>query len=387
MSATSPHVRDYPEQRACRRHAPASNGGNMKKWKLIIGIGLVIASGILAMLFAPSKTEDPKQISLVIRYGSEKDGFINSPELKKILKEKYHIAVEGTKRGSLEMSEGGLTGVDALWPSSELAEAVFKKVNPSISYKSQNIFNTPLVFYSWPEVTESLIKQGVVEKRGNAYYVVLMKKYLEMMIAERTWKDIGLERQTGRMTIHSTDPVKSNSGFLMTGLTAVILNEGNMPDEEGLARFMPVIIETYKRMGYLESSTGILFDKYIKQGRGAFPLIAAYENQLIEFYQAYPNYQEQIKKMVRVLIPEPTVWSAHPLIALNKKGEKLLEALQHKDIQSLAWEKFGFRSGVMGLTNDPGSLKAVGLPEQIDSVTPLPSPEIMYKILNALGKE
>lgn len=362
----------------------------MKKWKLVIGIGLVIASGILAMLFAPSKTEDPKQqaqISLVIRYGSEKDGFINSPELKEILKEKYHIAVEGTKRGSLEMSEGGLTGVDALWPSSELAEAVFKKANPNISYKSQNIFNTPIVFYSWPEVTESLIKQGVVEKRGNAYYVVLMKKYLEMMIAERTWKDIGLERQTGRMTIHSTDPVKSNSGFLMTGLMAVILNEGNMPDEEGLARFMPVIIETYKRMGYLESSTGILFDKYIKQGRGAFPLIAAYENQLIEFYQAYPNYQEQIKKMVRVLIPEPTVWSAHPLIALNKKGEKLLEALQHKDIQSLAWEKFGFRSGVMGLTNDPGALKAVGLPEQIDSVTPLPSPEIMYKILNALGKE
>ncbi len=365
------------------------NGENMKTWKLIGGNELVVAAFAVALLFAPSKTEKESRNtvqSLMIRYGSEKEGFLNSPDLQKILKEKYHIAVEGAKRGSLEIAEGGLTGVDALWPSSELAEAVFKKSNPNIAYKSQNIFNTPIVFYSWPEVTESLIKQGVVEKRGNAYYVVLMKKYIQMMVEGRTWKDIGLERQTGRITIHSTDPSKSNSGFLLTGLTAVILNDGNMPDEEGLAQFLPVIQETYKRMGYLESSTGILFDKYIKQGRGAFPLIAGYESQLIEFYQAHPNYQEQIKKMVRVLIPEPTVWSAHPLIALTKKGEKLLEALQHKDIQSLAWEKFGFRSGVMGLDNDPGTLKAVGLPEQIDSVTLLPSWEIMDKILKALEK-
>jgi hypothetical protein len=362
----------------------------MKKWKLIGGIGMVIAAAVIALLFAPSKTKDVKKEpqntvqTVVIRYGSEKEGLLKSPSLQKILKEKYNIAVDGTKRGSLEMSEGSLEGIDGLWPSSELAEEVFKKSSSGIRYKSQNIFNTPIVFYSWPEVTDVLIKEGVVEKRGNAYYVVLMKKYLEMMIEGRTWKDIGLERQTGRITIHSTDPTKSNSGFLLTGLMAVILNEGEMPDETGIDQFLPAIQDVYKRMGYLENSTGILFDKYIKQGRGAFPIIAAYENQIIEFYQAYPNYQEQIRKMVLVLIPEPTVWSGHPFIALTKKGEKLLEALQDQDIQNIAWEKFGFRSGVMGLTNDPGVLKEVGLPEQIDSVTPLPSPEIMDKILTSL---
>ncbi|MBF0241850.1 MAG: hypothetical protein HQK64_05145 [Desulfamplus sp.] len=88
--------------------------------------------------------------------------------------------------------------------------------------------------------------------------------------------------------------------------------------------------------------------------------------------------------MTRVLIPEPTVWSEHPFIALTKGGQALLVALQDPEIQDIAWKRFGFRSGAMGVNNDPGILKEVGLPEQISSVIPLPSPKMMDKIVEAL---
>lgn len=113
-------------------------------------------------------------------------------------------------------------------------------------------------------------------------------------------------------------------------------------------------------------------------------MIAAYENLIIEFYQANPKHQDYIRKMTRVLIPEPTVWSEHPFIALTKKGETLLTALQDSEIQTMAWQKFGFRSGLLGITNDPGILKEVGLPERIVSVIPLPSPQMMGKIAESL---
>ncbi|MBF0390907.1 MAG: hypothetical protein HQK71_12480, partial [Desulfamplus sp.] len=50
----------------------------------------------------------------------------------------------------------------------------------------------------------------------------------------------------------------------------------------------------------------------------------------------------------------------------------------------IAWKRFGFRSGAMGVNNEPGILKDVGLPEKISSVIPLPSPNMMDKIVESL---
>jgi hypothetical protein len=134
----------------------------------------------------------------------------------------------------------------------------------------------------------------------------------------------------------------------------------------------------------MEESSGILFDKYIKQGQGAFPFVANYESLLIEFYQSHPQSREQIKKMIVPLVPEPTVWSDHPFIALTAKGGKLLQALQDEKILKIAWDKYGFRSGAIGLGMDDTLIKQLGLPSQIQSATSLPAIEVMEKILAAV---
>ena len=76
---------------------------------------------------------------------------------------------------------------------------------------------------------------------------------------------------------------------------------------------------------------------------------------------------------VRILYPQPTVWSSHPLIILQEKANILIEALQDEEIQKIAWEQHGFRSGLAGVQNDPKVLNIAGIPESITYVVPMPS--------------
>lgn len=349
---------------------------------IIVLIGLAAAGAMKFLNIGGSS--GPELVTVKIYYGSEKKGFLHDKEVIEDLKEKYGIFIDGVKMGSLEMAEADHAGVDGLWPSSELAAVLLRENYPNKSFKSANIFNTPIVFYSWPEITTALEKAGVVQKREGVFYVIDCARFFDMIKTQLPWKDLGLQRQLGPVSIHPTDPGKSNSGFLLMGLMSVIFNNEQVPLQADVSKVTPLIRAIFQRLGYLENSTGILFNKYLQQGQGKYPVISAYESLIVEFFQANPDYREMIKNEVRVLIPEPTVWSEHPFIALTSKGERFLEALQSPELQRIAWERYGFRSAVPGVKNDPAVLKEIGLPERIRMVSPLPTPQVMRELLNGL---
>jgi hypothetical protein len=363
----------------------------MKRGFGIILILIAVAGGVwYATTQRDGEVNDGTQgsgqtVTAVIRYGSEKKGFLHDGEIQSILRKKYGLTIDGTKMGSLEMSAGDLGGLDALWPSSELAAAVFTARHPSQTFKKANIFSSPIVFFSWPKITTALEKVGIVQKRDDVYYVIDMKRFLELMAAQTPWKELGLPYQNGAVSVRCTDPRKSNSGFLLSGLLAIVLNDGQMVDEDSIQRHLPALRAIFKSMGYMENSSGILFDKYIKQGQGAFPVVSNYESLMVEFYNTYPESREQVKGNIYVLIPQPTVWSEHPLIALTDTGQKLMQALQDADIQKLAWKRYGLRSGAIGGGVDADLLRELRLPEQIQAATPLPTIEVMETILDALN--
>ena len=363
----------------------------MKKGLGLLLILLAVGLGVGYVYFSDHRQgqstgtmpdSQPAIQTIVIRYGSEKKGFLNDPTVQDVLQNRYGLRIDGTKMGSLEMSADILEGIDALWPSSELAAAVFATRHPTASFKKNNVFSTPIVFYSWPAITDALVKAGIVEQRDRTFYIIKMKQYLEMMLDKRSWKNLGLPYQNGIVTIRCTDPRLSNSGYLLSGLLAIVMNDGQMVDGQNIDAYLPGLQDIFKAMGYMENSSGILFDKYIKQGQGAFPMIANYESLLVEFYNAHPESHAIIKDNIRVLIPEPTVWSEHPLIALTKSGQALMEALQDETLQQIAWQRFGFRTGgIMGMGKTADVLETLGLPEKIQSVTPLPTADVMEKVL------
>ena len=114
-------------------------------------------------------------------------------------------------------------------------------------------------------------------------------------------------------------------------------------------------------------------------GVGAKPIIAGYESQLIEFAAAQPDAWRQLEgRKLRpvVLYPEPTVYSSHVLLALDATGRRLLEALRDPELQALAWQRHGFRSGT-SMTNSVGGQAIAGLPEVVEKVVPLPPRDVM----------
>src|SRR5262249_35710173 len=148
--------------------------------------------------------------------------------------------------------------------------------------------------------------------------------------------------------IQSTDPAKSNSGNMWAALLANTYNGGDVLTPDKADVVVPKVKAFFERVGFMESSSGTLFDKYLKQGAGAYPIIVAYETQLLEFAAEHHELIEPVKKKLRIVYPRPTVWASHPLISLDANGRRLIAALKDPEMQRIAWERHGFRSGLMG---------------------------------------
>jgi hypothetical protein len=328
------------------------------------------------------------QVEVKGYYGGEKEEFLNNPAVQKILREKYKLTVNGKKAGSVSMVRDTQLNADDdfLWPSSQLSLAIYNEGHGQV-VASDNIFNSPLVIYTWSEVADFLQTAKVVQKRGEVYYITDMPKLVKMIADGTKWKDLGFDKLGGsaRIAIRTSDPRISNSGFILAGLLASTLNGGDIPDDTTVAAVVPKMSSVFNRLGFMEQSSKDLFQGYLTRGMGAYPMIASYESQLLEYMLQNPASKAEILRTRRVLYSEPTVWSNHPLIARTAKGKRLLEALKDPAIQEIAWKQHGFRSGLANVVNDIKALGISGMPKTIDNVVEMPSSSVMDRILNGLG--
>lgn len=135
----------------------------------------------------------------------------------------------------------------------------------------------------------------------------------------------------------------------------------------------------------MESSSSDLFDQFLKTGMGAKPLIAGYESQLLEFAVQELETWEQIKGDIVLVYPTPTVWSSHVFIALDEAGALGIDALLDEEVQRLAWENHGFRTGVYDAPTDTAQFGVAGVAEEVTQVAPMPGASVMEAIIAALS--
>jgi hypothetical protein len=171
---------------------------------------------------------------------------------------------------------------------------------------------------------------------------------------------------------------------MFAGLVANMMNNSEMVDEQNVAGLLADLRGFFARLGMMEHGSGDLFKKFIATGVNN-SMIVGYENQIVEYLLDNPGHRDTILNSVCVLYPQPTVWSSHPVIALNEKGKRLLEALKDTEIQAVAWKMHGFRSGLAGVSQDTAALNLPFVPESISKVMPLPSAAAMDKIMTALS--
>ena len=319
--------------------------------------------------------------------GGEKMDFLADPRTIEALK-KQGLALKADRAGSVDqVRDPQLLGQkpDFLWPSSaplvELARQSTKVL------KDQVIFNSPIVIYSWEPIADGLVKAQLATKEG-AHYFVDAKALIEAVLAKKSWADVGQPDLYGTLRLIATDPNKSNSGFMFAGLAADVL-AGDVADSSNLPDVLPQVVDLFREMGFKSGSSGQVFDDFIAGGPGAEPLVVGYENQLVEWILADPDRWKRVEAAAGgakpvTLYPRPTVYSAHPLIALTAGALPLIDALVSKPLQEIGWQYHGFRGplGSVGAMTSP--LIQGHMPPQIVAVAPMPDISVMLQILKAL---
>ena len=212
-----------------------------------------------------------------------------------------------------------------------------------------------------------------------------MKAFLPVLENGERWENLGLPLY-GSVLVSTTNPTKSNSGNMFAGLLANMINEGNVVTADRTDAVIPRLKALIERLGYMETSSADIFRQFLKTGVGARPLVAGYESQLLEFAHTNPKDYQQIKDDVVLLYPVPTVWSSHVYIALSEKGKIGLEALLTPEIQALAWEKHGFRTGINAANMDVSHTAVPGIAPVISQIIQMPDSQVMEKLIQSLER-
>jgi hypothetical protein len=357
----------------------------------VIAFIAVIIIGITVSIIIKPKN---RAVTVMGAVGGGKENFLADPDILAILHDKYNINLKVDNWSNNKLIKDPIEtkekkGYDFVFFSDERFYEYYKKPAaadeaPRIkTLKSHIVLSTPIVVYSWDSICDTLISKGIVEKIQDTYYIVDMPAVLSYIENNTKWSDIGIEDIYGKVNIASTDPVTSSPGATYYGLLASIMNEGYV-DESNISNVLPKLKDFYKLSGFMNNTPADLFDLYLRMGKGAYPMIVDYEKSIIDFANNNPGGFSNVKDKVRILYPNPTIWNSHCIMSFTEGGTSYVDALADPEIQKIAWEKYGFRTGVVGGEYDVNSVPVKGIPQEITSATKGLQKEIYDQIIEAL---
>ena len=355
----------------------------MKNKKQIIGIVIflvLIAIIVGIKLFSDYKKEGEISLdgltTVYVATGGGKEDFIADEDVVRILREKYKLNVvyDNWSNGKLIVKplvrEDG-TKYDAMFTSDQRYYDYYKLAPVGDEAARYNVLqggltlNTPIVIYSWADVVDALIAQKIVSQIDGVYYITNMNGLINYILSSKSWGDIGLKQLYGNVNIASTDPVTSSPGTTYYGLLLAIMCESQTNDEN-VEKNLPKLKEFYIKSGYMNNTPADLFERYLKTGLGGEPMIVDYEKSIIDFANSNPDGFNQIKDKIRVLYPTPTVWNSHCIASFTESGNEFYKAFEDPEIQKIAWERYGFRTGISGGTYDTEKF-GIAVPQAITS--------------------
>ena len=131
-----------------------------------------------------------------------------------------------------------------------------------------------------------------------------MEKLTETIEAGTTWEEIGLPQLYGSVSVGT--PTRPNP------IPAICRRAfGQYPSAAAWRtkaiwrRSCPGCKIFFRSWGIWKAPSSDLFGQFLKTGMGAKPLIAGYENQLLEFAVENPDTWEQIKGDIVIMYPTP----------------------------------------------------------------------------------
>lgn len=375
--------------------------GRKEVW-IGFGILVILVLIIIGIKFFSTNGESIMESNLKTVYvatGGGKENFLADEEVNKIMKKKYGLNVTYDSWSNGKLIKNPLvredeTKYDVMFCSDQRFYDYYKLApdttkGESARYTVQKgglTLNTPIVIYSWDTVVDALIEQKIVTEKDGVYYITDMPKLISYILEGKKWKDIGVDMLYGSINIDSTDPVTSSPGATYYGLLLSIMCDGEITDE-AVAENLPKLKEFYTKSGYMNNTPADLFELYLKTGVGGKPMIVDYEKSVIDFANSNPDGWEQVKDKMRILYPTPTIWNSHCIASFDEAGDEYYEAYEDKEIQQIAWSKYGFRTGVTGGNYDVTQVNVKGIPQSIISTVSSLKMNVYEQLISYLGNK
>jgi hypothetical protein len=165
------------------------------------------------------------------------------------------------------------------------------------------------------------------------------------------------------------------ASYLFNGETVV---ENKIQGEALVNRLANLFI----RQGYTEHSSAVPFNDYLVMGIGKAPLVMTYEAQYL-----YAAAQQQITDDMRLLYPEPTLYTKHVLVALTAAGERLGQVLiTDKKLQALMIEHGWRNSDIAGFERFVNNHK-LQVPKSLVNVIEPPSYEVIESLIQIIERD
>lgn len=164
----------------------------------------------------------------------------------------------------------------------------------------------------------------------------------------KSWSDLGVALPSGPLLINSSDPANSNSGMTLAQLELATVATGNPyqpPTTAQAAASLAKVKALVEAQGLMRTGSDSAFEQWVIQQTGG--LLAGYENQLLQWITTRNG--GVVPAGIVTLYPEPTIFNDHPILALTEAGRKLIAAVEDDAVQSIAWTRYGFRSGTRAL--------------------------------------
>ena len=372
--------------------------------KQIVGviIFVVLILGIIAFRKFGSNISNVGITTIYVATGGGKEDFLKDEDVLDILRKEYKINVvfdtwSNSKTVSkpliretiglgnqdiinrmengekFSINSPGVTKYDALFTSDIRYYDYYKERPKDDEAERYTVLgggltlNTPIVFYSWDKIVDALIKNNLAEEVNGIYYVTDMEKLVDYILNGKKWSELGVSDDIyGNVNISSIDPVKSSPGATYYGLLLGILSKGEI-SESNIKKNMPKLKSLYIKSGNMRFTPADLFQEYLRAGMGTQKIIVDYEKSIIDFSNSNKKGYEQVKDRIRILYPKPTSWNNHCYMYFTTNGEILYKAFEENEkIQQIAWEKYGFRTGITGGKYDVSKID-VPVPQEITS--------------------
>ncbi|MGO4955982.1 hypothetical protein ACTQ49_01695 [Luteococcus sp. Sow4_B9] len=373
----------------------------MRNSRFVLGLVLLLAvllAGASLYLYTqrtPSaqKPVEQKPVTITCAGGSEKSSLMADPQVQELLRDKHGLTVKFVPMGSykqvlLTADEIKAKSFNCLWPSSASARSVFEARHRGEfpDYRAETVLQSPEVIYSGPHATEALRTAGLVTTSGKVNSLDIAKLLTDHVLKKTTWQSLKATDLAGPVRIGSTDARTSNSGFTLAQLELTVIATSDLTQAPTIAearKALPTLRRIYETSGLQAASSDDGFRQWLTQGgEYSSPLYAGYENQLIQqWIQA--NRSESLISDVTMLYPSPSIYSDHPVLALDADALRLIDAMKDEQVQQIAWQRFGFRSGTNAAINDVKGFEPLPLAPRVRTV-PAPNSQVTLAMLDCL---